>query len=417
MAPFLLARSNKMKVVQVNSVCGNGSTGRICLGIKEVFYNKQLGENKIIYFWGKECSEGIKCSNIVIQKCEALKSRVTGKYGFTSKINSRRVIELLEKENPDIVHLHNIHDHTVDIYPLLDYLGTKGIKTVWTMHDCWAFTAYCAHYQNPKCDKWINGCSSCPVYRNYSWFWDKSDILYKMKRDLTAKLDLHIVVPSKWLESQVKSSFLNRFPVSIISNGINLNVFKPCSSNIKSKYDISNKYIVLGCAYKWNNKKGLDIFINLSKVLGENYIIILLGTDSEVDRILPSNIISVHRTRNQSELAEFYSVADVFVNPTREDTFPTVNMEALACGTPVITFNTGGSSEIIDPKSGFSVDQNDEVSLRYLIVKVCEEGIINSSDCISRSQEFNYINRFHDYLSLYECLLDSETKSESITKL
>ena len=213
--------------------------------------------------------------------------------------------------------------------------------------------------------------------------------------------DLTIVTPSRWLADRVKESFLGEYPVKVINNGIDLDIFKPCISDFKKNHGIEDKYIVLGVAFGWGARKGLDVFVELSKRLGSSYQIVLVGTDDNVDKMLPENIISIHRTQNQRELAELYSVADVLANPTREDTYPTVNMEAIACGTPVVTFKTGGSPEIVGEGCGAVVPKNDISAFEEEIKKACQNGKNSSLRQIAENQ-FNKSDRFKDYINLYE---------------
>lgn len=213
-----------------------------------------------------------------------------------------------------------------------------------------------------------------------------------------------IVTPSQWLAELVKESFLGKYPIKVINNGIDLNVFKPAKNNFKEKYGIENKHIVLGVSFGWGYRKGLDVFIELSKQLGESYQLVLVGTDVSVDKQLPKNIISIHRTQDQKELAELYTAADVFVNPTREENYPTVNMEALACGTPIVTFKTGGSPEILDNTCGVVVDCEDTSSMKKAIIDICENGIFTEDACLRRSRSFKARVLFDEYIDLYNTI-------------
>ena len=212
-----------------------------------------------------------------------------------------------------------------------------------------------------------------------------------------------IVTPSEWLAGLVKQSFLKDYPVKVINNGINLSVFKPTESDFREKYGISaDKKILLGVAFGWGVRKGLDVFIELyNRLSAEKYQIVLVGTDKKTDKQLPKGIISIHRTQNQTELAEIYSAADLFVNPTREDNYPTVNMEAIACGTPVLTFRTGGSPEMVTEKTGSVVDCDDIDSLEREIKRICETSPFNKEDCIESAKKFDENERFLEYVNLY----------------
>lgn len=390
-----------MKVVQINATCGIGSTGKICLAVSELL-NKKGVENYILFSTKTNGYEyGIQCSNDKYIRIQALKSRLFGNYGFNSQKATKKMISALDKIKPDIVHLHNIHGHDCNVAMLCEYLKLNRIKVYWTFHDCWAFTGYCPHFSMTKCFKWRNGCHDCILKRNYSWLVDRSSQLYAKKKNSVEGLDLTIITPSKWLANIVKQSFLTDYPVTVINNGIDLDVFKPTYTDFMERYNLLNKKIVLGVSFGWDKKKGLDVFIELSKRLTEEHRIVLVGTNDEVDKQLPNNIVSIHRTNNQKELAEIYTVASVFVNPTREDNFPTVNMEAIACGTPVITFNTGGSAEMVDATCGTVIDTDDIEKLELEIKRICNDNPYSTDQCLKKAKSFDMNERFAEYVSLY----------------
>ena len=390
-----------MTVVQINVTCGIGSTGKICLEIANLLDEKNI-ENYIFYSQGQSYfKDSIKLSDAKYIKLQALKSRVFGNYGFCAKNATKKLIKSLKAIMPDVIHIHNIHGHNVNLKLLFDYIKANKIKVYWTFHDCWAFTGYCVHFDMVGCEKWKTGCNGCPLRKQYSWFFDKSEKLYKKKKELLAGLDLTIITPSKWLAKLVKESFLKGYEVKVINNGIDLDTFKPTKSNFKEKLGLQDKYIVLGVAMPWSRSKGLDVFIELSKKLGDCYQIVLVGTDDNIDRNLPKEILSIHRTNSVQELVQIYSSSDVFVNPTREDTYPTVNMEALACGTPVVSFNTGGSAEIVDSSCGIIVNKDDVDALIAGIKHVCENKPYSKEKCCLKSQDFDRKVRYKEYMELY----------------
>ncbi len=398
-----------MKIAQINATCGVGSTGKICVGISQVLAAKNI-ENYILYSSksnGYEC--GIECSGDEYIKLQALKSRVLGNYGFNSKQATRKIIDELELIKPDIVHLHNIHGHDCHLEMLFSYFKKRHTKLVWTFHDCWAFTGYCTYFDAVNCNKWLTECDRCIQAGKYSYFFDNSKYVYRKKKTLFQNLDLTIVTPSQWLADLVKKSFLRDYPIRVINNGIDLNVFRPAESEFRSKYSLENKKIVLGVSFGWDERKGLDVFIDLSKRLSDDYKIVLVGTNAKTDKLLPASILSIHRTQNQQELAEIYSAANVFVNPTREENYPTVNMEALACGTPVLTFRTGGSPEIIDATCGSVVDCDDIDALEKEIVRICTEKPYTKEACVKKAQSFDKNERFKEYTELYERINSSGT--------
>jgi len=399
-----------MKIVQINCTCGVGSTGKICVAVSQLLSKKGI-ENYILYSSGQsDYPLGIRYMSPMEIKREALRSRIAGDYGYGAVHATRRLLAHLDRINPDVVHLHNLHSHNCHLGMLLAYLKEKKKKVFWTFHDCWSFTAYCPYFDMVGCDQWRTGCYKCVQRRGFSWLFDRSASLYERKQADIQGLDLTIVTPSQWLKNLVEQSFFGQYPVKVIHNGIDLAVFSPKESHFREQHQLKNKIIVLGVAFGWGVRKGLDVFVELAKRLDEQYQIILVGTDDKVDEHLPPNIISIHRTQNQQELAEIYSAADVFVNPTREENYPTVNMEALACGTPVVTFRTGGSPEMLDETCGSVVPCDDVDALEKEIIRVCEEKPYSKKQCVRKAQEFDQSKRFKEYVELYEKISDARSE-------
>lgn len=392
-----------MRIVQINLSCTWGSTGKICDSLSKAMSEQGI-ENYTFYTYGDN-PEGknnyIKYGNLFYEKFQALKSRIIGNYGFNSELASLWIINRLKKINPDIVHIHNIHSHDCHFAMLFDYLKKNHIKVIYTFHDCWAFTGYCPHFIMAKCNNWLNGCGNCKQRRHYSWFFDNSAKNFNRKRNALAGLDLTVVTPSEWLAGLVKQSFLQNHPVTVINNGIDLSVFKPVQSDFRKKYGLKDKKVILGVSFGWSRNKGIDVFIELAKRLKDDYSIVLVGTNTNTDKQLPSNIISIHRTHNQEELAEIYTAADIFVNPTREENYPTVNMESLACGTPVLTFRTGGSPEILDETCGSIVECDDIDAIVKEIIRICSDKPYSEMQCINKAEEFDKNKRFMEYIDLY----------------
>ncbi len=391
-----------MKIVQINSVCGQGSTGKICVAVSRLLTERGI-ENYILYASGKS-SEPVsrRYMSDGEVKWQALRSRVFGNYGFNSRRATKRLLRELDSIRPDIVHLHNLHGHNVHLGLLFSYLKERRIRVFWTFHDCWAFTGYCPHYDMVGCAQWKTQCETCMQRKHYSWFRDRSAYLYRKKREALTGLDMTIITPSQWLADQVKQSFLKEYPVRVIHNGINPEIFRPRESDFRSRYGLDGKFLILGVAFGWGPRKGLDVFTELAKRLDESYRIVLVGTDDAVDRLLPANILSIHRTQNQVELAEIYSAADLFVNPTREENYPTTHMEALACGTPVLSFHTGGCSEMLDESCGAVVPKNDVDALERMIRTARAEKPFASEACVARAEHFGELDRFMEYVMCYE---------------
>lgn len=389
-----------MKVVQVNVTCGKGSTGQICVSLSRLMDSRGI-ENYILYS-GEDVKyhNAITCSGNNYVKIQALKARILGNWGFNSKKATKKIIAHLERIQPDVVYLHNLHSHNCDISMLFEYFKRTNIKLFWTFHDCWPFTGYCMHFDMAKCEGWRSGCGNCPLKRESSWLFDRSSQMLERKKRMVEGVDLTIITPSHWLADLVNQSFYSCFPIKVIHNGIDLNVFQPTENDFKKKYNIEHKFLVLGVAFGWDRKKGLDAFLRLSENLDEQYQIVLVGTDSNIDELLPPNIISIHRTQNQKELAEIYTAADVFVNPTREEVLGLVNIEALACGTPVVTFKTGGSPECVDETCGVVVACDDIDALEREICRICEQKPYSKTTCVKKACEFDKNERYKEYLDL-----------------
>ncbi len=325
------------------------------------------------------------------------------------------MVEKIQEIKPDIIHLHNLHGYYLNIEILFHYLATAGIPVVWTLHDCWPMTGHCAHFSFIGCDKWKTLCEHCPQKKGYpaSYLMDRSLKNYQLKKKLFTSVPQMTLVPvSNWLANIVKESFLKIYPIKTIYNGVDTTVFTPCSTTkIREKYKIpTNTFVILGIASIWSERKGLKDFIRLSESLKENEMIILVGLTDKQINILPRNILGISRTENIHELAELYSLTDVFVNPTWEDNFPTTNIEALACGTPVITYQTGGSPEALTPETGFVVEQGDLAGIRDAIDSIKSKGkSFYAESCRERAvRMFNKNERYAEYLELYEQMLSEK---------
>lgn len=335
----------------INSVCGIRSTGRICTDIADAL-EKQGHEVKIAYgrfdvpkIYKKYA---VKIGNQLGVYFHAGEALLMDNSGMLSKNVTVKFIEWVKEYNPDVIHLHNIHGYYIHVPTLFNYLKECNKKILWTLHDCWSFTGHCAYFDFVDCKKWKTGCFSCELKHEYppSVLLDKSKENYLVKKNMfTGISNMTLITPSKWLADLVKESYLKEYDVKVIHNQINYNVFYPVASDLKEKYHILDKKVVLGVASIWEKRKGLDDFVQLSQKLNEDYVIVLIGLNKKQLKSIPKNVIGIEHTSNVQELAQWYSCADVFLNLTYEDNYPTTNLEAIACGTPVITYNTGGSPE------------------------------------------------------------------------
>ena len=398
-----------MRIVEVNSV-NYGSTGNIMLDVAEVARGQG---NEVLTFcqssrtaYRNKFPDHYYIGNRYERNLHLFLAKVTGFDGCFSYWGTRRFLKRLNDFRPDIIHIHNLHGRYINLPLLFRYIKKHDIPVVWTLHDCWAFTGQCPYFTMVECDKWKTGCYDCPQYRQYpESYVDRTKKMYKLKRKwFTSIENMTIVTPSQWLTDLVRQSYLREYPLKVINNGIDLNLFKPTKSDFRDKYGLNGKFILLGVAFGWGKRKGLDVFIELAKRLSENYQIVLVGTDSNIDSQLPVSIVSVHRTENQQELAKLYSAADVFVNPTREDNFPTVNMESIACGTPVVTFKTGGSPEILDATCGSVVECDNVDTLEREILRICERKPFSRENCIKNSRIYDMNRKFQEYMNLYSSL-------------
>lgn len=340
-----------MKVLMINVVCGIRSTGRICTDLAAAL-EEQGHEVKIAY--GRENvpeqfqKYAVRIGNDFDVKLHGLKARLLDGAGFGSKRVTEKFIKWVKEYDPDIIHLHNIHGYYINIEVLFRYLQTCGKKIIWTLHDCWSFTGHCVYFDYVNCNKWEKECNHCPQKKEYPARVgpDFSKRNFNIKKDLFSEIpNLILVTPSQWLANLLSYSYMKKYTVRVIYNGVDTSVFRPVKSEIKEKYNCQGKKIVLGVASVWDKRKGLNTFIELADKLNDSYQIVLVGLDKEQKKKLPSKIIAIERTNSIQELVSLYSAAYVFVNPTLEDNYPTTNIEAIACDTPVITYETGGSGE------------------------------------------------------------------------
>ncbi len=388
-----------------------GSTGKIMFGIADVAEENGMETRCFSPITGPNRFEQPRHAYTKIgsyrgRQFSTLASRITGRIGGYSFIATKKLLKDLNDFKPDIIHLHNLHDSYVNLLQLFSYIKEHDIAVVWTLHDCWPFTGHCPYYSIAKCEKWKTECNHCPIYRQYPQsFFDNSKKMFRLKKKWFGGVrNMTLVTVSQWLGNEVKQSFLNQYPIKVINNGIDLNVFKYTESDFKEKYGISDKTMILGVAMPWSKRKGIGDFIELSKRLDANrYQIVLVGTDEECDKLLPSNIISIHRTQDQTELAKIYSAADVFVNPSREETMGLVTVEAIACGTPAITYDETAVPEKITRENGIVVKVGD---INAMIEAIPKAIALDRSNIAQTVSGLNYGNKYQEYIDLYKEILN-----------
>lgn len=396
-----------MKVIQINS-CNFGSTGNIMLNLAKVAREK----GHIVYtscpdgrsMRKKELADHIYIGNILERNVHIQLSRYTGYNGCFSKNGTKKFLHKIDVLQPDIIHLHNLHNCYINLEMLFDYIKYKRIPVVWTLHDCWAFTGQCPYFSIINCDKWQTGCYGCSQYKQYPESKvDRTQKMYMLKKEwFTGVEDLIIITPSQWLADRVSESFLKNYPVKVINNGIDLDLFKPTQSDFREKYGLQGKIVLLGVASGWSKRKGLNIFIELSKLLNEKYKIVLVGLSTEQINNLPDNIIGLSLLTKPRQLAEIFSAVDWFINPSMEETMGLVTAEALACGTPAIVSNLTAVPEVIDNNCGIIVDQYSADVFAEIIEKSNQN--LSQINCLNRAKEFDMWTKFMQYMDVYNSL-------------
>lgn len=366
-----------MRLLEINSVCGIRSTGRIATEIAEKYI--QEGHEAVIAYGREDVPEQYakiskRISSKIFIKINAAESRIFDNDGFTAKRSTQKFLKWADQYNPDLLWLHNLHGYYINVKLLFDWIKSRPQMEVrWTLHDCWAFTGHCSYFTFAKCDKWRTHCKECIQKEEYpaSLVFDRSFQNYERKKAcFTGVSRMTLITPSQWLADLVKESYLQAYPVEVKHNSINKSVFKPTESDVRKKLGIQDKKMILGVAAQWQPSKGYDDYIQLSKKLPDQFVIVMVGLTEEQMKEIPSSIIGIKNTNNAKELAELYTAADVFVNLTHEDNYPTVNLESIACGTPVITYNAGGSPESAE-ENGFVVEVGDIPGVIEKIQYVC----------------------------------------------
>ena len=362
-----------MKYLFINSVAGFGSTGRIAA---EKCRELMKEGHECVLAFGRDkanCEDirTVQIGNPIDYKLHGVRSRLLDDHGFGSRAATWQFLKWVKEYDPDVIWMHNVHGYYIHIGLLFSYLKTCGKKIFWTFHDCWPFTGHCAYFDFAGCDKWKTGCQNCPQKGSYpaSIFRDNSRANYENKKHLfTGIPNLTIITPSKWLADLLQESYLREYPVEVVYNTINTDIFRPTPGNFRQEQGLENAKILLGVASVWEERKGLRDFVKLADMLPEGYKIVLIGVDEAHAKLLPEGILALPRTNSAQQLAQIYTAADVFVNPTYEDNYPTVNLEARACGTRIVCYDTGGCAETLGQDDTLVVKGD----VNALLAAICE---------------------------------------------
>lgn len=400
-----------MKVLFINTVCGRGSTGRI---IRDIDCLLQENGDESLTLYGRydapEDMNSLRVETDLGNRLHVLWTRLFDRQGFASRRATKKMVSAIEDYTPDVIHLHNLHGYYVNLPILFNYLAKRDIPVVWTFHDCWNYTGHCVYSDFIGCEKWQTGCNNCPKKKTYpqSFFLDSSKRNYLDKKKLFTSLkNLTIVTVSDWLKGEVENSFMGKYPIKRIYNGINRDVFKPSPSNIREKYGIGDKFFMLGVADSWSERTGDDYFYRLSEEIKPDEAIVMIGFKKDELENVPKNIIALERTDSVEELAQLYSAADVVLNPSYEQTFGLVTAEAMCCGTPVIVLDATASPELVDDSCGIVVPKGDYEAFKQAIRKI-KANPLNPEDCVKRTDLFDKTINYKAYVELYHKLANKE---------
>lgn len=401
------------RILQINITANWGSHGKIAEEIGNLAISRGW-ESYIAYGrWANPCkSKLIHIGSSFDEKCHGLQSRLFDNHGLASVLATKKFIKEIEKIKPDIIHLHNIHGYYLNYPILFDCLKQMQVPVVWTLHDCWPFTGHCAYFDFAKCERWKKGCySPCPCKSEYpkTILCEATKRNYRLKKEVFNTIaNLTLVPVSDWLGSLLKESFLKNYPIKVVKNGIDINVFKPADAiEVRKKYGIGFQPYLIGVASVWEKRKGFDDFLKLAKEISPKIKLVLVGLDkNKLSTAQQNGIIGIPRTENVNELTTLYSGAEMFLNLTYEDNYPTTNLEAMACGTPVLTYRTGGSPEAVSPDTGWIVEKGDVEAVKDVIttLPINKESIRKA--CRKRAEEhFDKNKCFEEYMNLYESLI------------
>lgn len=404
-----------MKVLMIDVVCGVQSTGRICTDLAQIL-EKQGDECKVAYgrnnVPAKFQKYAIKIGSKLDVYSHAFFARIFDCTGFGSILATKRLIKKIQQYDPDIIHLHDLHGYHINVELLFKYLKKRNKPVVWSFYDCWAFTGHCAHFDYNGCDKWKKGCHNCAYKKDYpaSLIFNRAKDNYKKKKALFTGVEkMHLIAPSKWMAEMVSQSFMKNYPMHILPNGIDLSAFEENNMVTKKDLGIENKFVLLGVSSVWQKMKGLDDILRLAETLPrEDYAIVLVGQMPGNVR-LPENVIHVSKTDSITQLCSYYSMADVFINPTLQETQGLTTVEALACGTPAVLYRSGGAAECVDHTCGIVVPRGDVAGMRAAVEDI-KEGTqkFTKENCKAAAQKYSKDELYKPFIELYQSLTEAE---------
>jgi putative colanic acid biosynthesis glycosyltransferase len=398
-----------MKVIQINGVASAGSTGKIVTQLSEVMHSEGI-ENYIISAGYKETTERDNvyfCSSYIGVRTHQILGNLLGDTGFHSYLATRKAISILKKNKPDVVHLHNIYSYFLNVETLLNYLKTHHITTIWTIHDFWAVTGHCTHFEVAGCYRWKKECGNCPQLRKfpYSRFFDRSATLLNKKKSIYDGWNtLYLATVSEWVANYLPDSILKGKEIRIIPNGVDTSVFKPLA--VEKPYEFKEKFVILSVAMSWGANKGLNDLLSLASKMNEDELLVIIGLPEDKIDKLPTNVIGIPRTKNADELCNYYNIADVYVSASTEETMGLTVVEAMACGTPAVVYNKTALPELIADGCGYicrkTVDE-----LYCGIQKIRTNGKAYYTDnCVKHAREnYDKWNQYRKYCSFYyDCM-------------
>ena len=403
------------KVVQINTVSNYGSTGKIVEAIGLLAHD--CGWNSKIAVGGRYSQpsklETYQISNVFQNYLSAIHSYVSGHHGFANRYETAKFLRWLNNENPDIVHLHNIHSYILNVGLLFNFLSQKKQKVIWTLHDCWPFTGHCSHFIQHSCYKWQTGCYDCPAIHGFpkSLLFDRSQPNYDEKKTLFNTIDNMIIVTvSNWLAECVRSSFLGNYNVMVIPNGVDLDIFKPNLTSVATKFGLERKKIVLGVSTSWCNAKGLGDYLQLRKLLPQDYVIVLIGmTKEQVKKYSAPGFLCIEKTNSLIELVEWYNAAHVILNLSYAETFGLPVAEGFACGKPAIVYDNTALTELITTGTGYKAASGDVCRVKELILNMNEENDETYLyNCRSRAENlYDKKKNYNEYLTIYKSMMET----------